>query len=194
MRWRPGASPFSGPYRPYLEHPAPQPAGRPAGADAGVSGPGARRHPPTGGLLLAPPAPWHRPTGTPVSEPLACSSSGRYSPLAERARVPPRPRPGAGIRGLRPEDPRRTPAPRGQRGGARRRPGDGLRARDLRRGALGGDGDRAQERPAPALAAGRGTPMSVATLVLSLADCKHLLGLRYAEWATRAPSLEADIA
>lgn len=36
--------------------------------------------------------------------------------------------------------------------------------------------------------------MSLATLVLSLADNKQLLGLRYAEWATRAPSLEADIA
>lgn len=36
--------------------------------------------------------------------------------------------------------------------------------------------------------------MSIATLVLSLADNKQLLGLRYAEWATRAPSLEADIA
>ena len=32
------------------------------------------------------------------------------------------------------------------------------------------------------------------TLVLSIADNKQLLGLRYAEWATRAPSLEADIA
>ncbi|HLZ95213.1 MAG TPA: Phenylacetic acid catabolic protein [Candidatus Dormibacteraeota bacterium] len=31
-------------------------------------------------------------------------------------------------------------------------------------------------------------------LVLSIADNKQLLGLRYAEWATRAPSLEADIA
>jgi 1,2-phenylacetyl-CoA epoxidase catalytic subunit len=31
-------------------------------------------------------------------------------------------------------------------------------------------------------------------LVLSLADNKQLLGLRYAEWATRAPTLEADIA
>src|ERR671936_1156054 len=31
-------------------------------------------------------------------------------------------------------------------------------------------------------------------LVLSLADNKQMLGLRYAEWATRAPSLEADIA
>ena len=36
--------------------------------------------------------------------------------------------------------------------------------------------------------------MSLARLVLSLADNKQLLGLRYAEWATRAPSLEADIA
>jgi 1,2-phenylacetyl-CoA epoxidase catalytic subunit len=36
--------------------------------------------------------------------------------------------------------------------------------------------------------------MSLAGLVLSLADNKQMLGLRYAEWATRAPSLEADIA
>lgn len=36
--------------------------------------------------------------------------------------------------------------------------------------------------------------MSLSDLVLSLADNKQLLGLRYAEWATRAPSLEADIA
>ena len=36
--------------------------------------------------------------------------------------------------------------------------------------------------------------MSLGTLVLSLADNKQMLGLRYAEWATRAPSLEADIA
>ena len=36
--------------------------------------------------------------------------------------------------------------------------------------------------------------MPLADLVLSLADNKQLLGLRYAEWATRAPSLEADIA
>jgi 1,2-phenylacetyl-CoA epoxidase catalytic subunit len=36
--------------------------------------------------------------------------------------------------------------------------------------------------------------VSLATLVLSLADNKQLLGLRYAEWATRAPSLESDIA
>ena len=36
--------------------------------------------------------------------------------------------------------------------------------------------------------------MTLPGLVLSLADNKQLLGLRYAEWATRAPSLEADIA
>ncbi|HEY8643656.1 MAG TPA: Phenylacetic acid catabolic protein [Candidatus Dormibacteraeota bacterium] len=36
--------------------------------------------------------------------------------------------------------------------------------------------------------------MSLGELILSLADNKQLLGLRYAEWATRAPSLEADIA
>jgi ring-1,2-phenylacetyl-CoA epoxidase subunit PaaC len=35
---------------------------------------------------------------------------------------------------------------------------------------------------------------AISQLVLSLADNKQLLGLRYAEWATRAPSLEADIA
>jgi 1,2-phenylacetyl-CoA epoxidase catalytic subunit len=34
----------------------------------------------------------------------------------------------------------------------------------------------------------------LSTLVLSIADNKQMLGLRYAEWATRAPSLEADIA
>ncbi len=36
--------------------------------------------------------------------------------------------------------------------------------------------------------------MSLSDLVLSTADAKQLLGLRYAEWAVRAPSLEADIA
>ena len=36
--------------------------------------------------------------------------------------------------------------------------------------------------------------MSLSDLVLCLADNKQMLGLRYAEWATRAPSLEADIA
>jgi ring-1,2-phenylacetyl-CoA epoxidase subunit PaaC len=36
--------------------------------------------------------------------------------------------------------------------------------------------------------------MSLATLVLSLADNKQLLGMRYAEWCIAAPSLEADIA
>ena len=37
-------------------------------------------------------------------------------------------------------------------------------------------------------------PAGLSGLVLALADNKQLLGLRYAEWATRAPSLEADIA
>jgi ring-1,2-phenylacetyl-CoA epoxidase subunit PaaC len=36
--------------------------------------------------------------------------------------------------------------------------------------------------------------LSLSDLVLSMADNKQMLGLRYAEWATRAPSLEADIA
>lgn len=36
--------------------------------------------------------------------------------------------------------------------------------------------------------------MSLALLVQSLADNKQLLGLRYAEWCTAAPTLEADIA
>ena len=36
--------------------------------------------------------------------------------------------------------------------------------------------------------------MSLSDLVLGVADNKQMLGLRYAEWATRAPSLEADIA
>jgi ring-1,2-phenylacetyl-CoA epoxidase subunit PaaC len=36
--------------------------------------------------------------------------------------------------------------------------------------------------------------VSLSRLVLSLADNKQLLGLRYGEWAVRAPSLEADIA
>jgi ring-1,2-phenylacetyl-CoA epoxidase subunit PaaC len=36
--------------------------------------------------------------------------------------------------------------------------------------------------------------MSLSDLILSVADNKQMLGLRYAEWATRAPSLEADIA
>jgi 1,2-phenylacetyl-CoA epoxidase catalytic subunit len=36
--------------------------------------------------------------------------------------------------------------------------------------------------------------MALSDLVLSIADNKQMLGLRYAEWATRAPSLEADIA
>jgi phenylacetate-CoA oxygenase PaaI subunit len=36
--------------------------------------------------------------------------------------------------------------------------------------------------------------LSLSDLVLSIADNKQMLGMRYAEWATRAPSLEADIA
>jgi ring-1,2-phenylacetyl-CoA epoxidase subunit PaaC len=36
--------------------------------------------------------------------------------------------------------------------------------------------------------------LSLSDIVLSIADNKQMLGLRYAEWATRAPSLEADIA
>src|SRR5207302_8988057 len=36
--------------------------------------------------------------------------------------------------------------------------------------------------------------MSLSELVLSIAANRQMLGLRYAEWATRAPSLEADIA
>ena len=36
--------------------------------------------------------------------------------------------------------------------------------------------------------------MSLSDIVLGIADNKQMLGLRYAEWATRAPSLEADIA
>jgi len=36
--------------------------------------------------------------------------------------------------------------------------------------------------------------VNLSDLVLSIADNKQMLGLRYAEWATRAPSLEADIA
>src|SRR5256884_1449753 len=35
---------------------------------------------------------------------------------------------------------------------------------------------------------------AISGLVLSIADNKQMLGLRYAEWAARAPSLEADIA
>src|SRR6202011_5164169 len=78
--------------RPNAEHPTPQAVGHPAGADAGVWGPGAPRHPSTDGLLVAPPHPWHRPPGTPVSEPSACSTSDRYSPLVapeDKRRVDP---------------------------------------------------------------------------------------------------------
>lgn len=34
----------------------------------------------------------------------------------------------------------------------------------------------------------------IADLVLALADCKQMLGLRYAEWCSATPTLEADIA
>jgi len=44
------------------------------------------------------------------------------------------------------------------------------------------------------LGTGRGPGIALSHLVLSLADNKQLLGLRYAEWCTAAPSLEADIA
>jgi 1,2-phenylacetyl-CoA epoxidase catalytic subunit len=37
-------------------------------------------------------------------------------------------------------------------------------------------------------------PTGVSDLVLSLADCKQLLGLRYAEWCSATPTLEANIA
>jgi 1,2-phenylacetyl-CoA epoxidase catalytic subunit len=35
---------------------------------------------------------------------------------------------------------------------------------------------------------------NVSDIVLSLADCKQLLGFRYAEWCSATPTLEADIA
>src|SRR5579859_5949150 len=109
--------------------------------------------------------------------------------------VPPRARLREGIRGLRPQTARRAAAADRAGGGAGRRPGGRLRAGDVRRGALDRDGDRPEGGIHDALVAGRGDRgMSLATLVLSLADNKQLLGLRYAEWATRAPSLEADIA
>src|SRR6202011_789286 len=44
-------------------------------------GPARPRPPPPTGALLSPPHPWHRPPGTLVSEPAACSTSDRYSPL-----------------------------------------------------------------------------------------------------------------
>jgi 1,2-phenylacetyl-CoA epoxidase catalytic subunit len=40
----------------------------------------------------------------------------------------------------------------------------------------------------------RSTSAGISDLVLSLADCKQLLGLRYAEWCSATPTLEADIA
>lgn len=44
------------------------------------------------------------------------------------------------------------------------------------------------------MGAGRPRGLSLYSLVKSLADNKQLLGMRYAEWCTAAPSLEADIA
>lgn len=38
------------------------------------------------------------------------------------------------------------------------------------------------------------TQSGIADLVLALADCKQMLGLRYAEWCSATPTLEADIA
>ena len=35
---------------------------------------------------------------------------------------------------------------------------------------------------------------SLANWLMAMSDTKHLLGLRYAEWCTGAPELEADIA
>src|ERR1700694_889942 len=96
------------------------------------------------------------------------------------------------IRGVCAQDASGAAAPGRQRRRSGRRPRGRLRPRDLRRGALDRDGDRAQGRHHRALAAGGG--MSLSDLVLSIADNKQMLGLRYAEWATRAPSLEADIA
>ena len=44
------------------------------------------------------------------------------------------------------------------------------------------------------MGAGRARGLSLFSLVKSLADNKQVLGMRYAEWCTAAPSLEADIA
>lgn len=44
------------------------------------------------------------------------------------------------------------------------------------------------------MGAGRARDLSLYSLVKSLADNKQVLGMRYAEWCTAAPSLEADIA
>ena len=44
------------------------------------------------------------------------------------------------------------------------------------------------------MGAGGSRGLSLYSLVKSLADNKQLLGMRYAEWCTAAPSLEADIA
>src|SRR5450759_5416323 len=143
----------SGPHQPNLEHQTYQTAGRPAGADAGVAGPGDRRQASIDAILLSPPAPWYRPPGTPVFEPAACSSSGRYSPLAGGSGTPHahRMHHRAGelvARGAARDDPgrhgRRAPEllarrPRNAPPGRRRRAGSG-------RGS--GPADRAAGRPA----------------------------------------------
>src|SRR6266540_5020729 len=71
----------SGPYRPNEDHPPPQTAGSPAGSDACVAGPGAPPHPSSDGVVVAPPAPSHRPPRTPAFGPSTWSPSDRYSPL-----------------------------------------------------------------------------------------------------------------
>src|SRR6266498_1995095 len=78
----------SGPYRPNEDHPPPQTAGSPAGSDACVAGPGAPPHPSSDGVVVAPPAPSHRPPGTPAFGPSAWSPSDRYSPLVSTGPAP----------------------------------------------------------------------------------------------------------
>src|SRR5712692_8810370 len=55
-------------------------AGSPAGSDACAAGPGAPPHPASAGIVVAPPAPSHRPPGTPACGPSAWSPSDRYGP------------------------------------------------------------------------------------------------------------------
>src|SRR5205823_2825615 len=93
------------------------------------------------------------------------------------------------VRGVRAQDPPGGAAPGRQRRGPGRRPRGRVCARHLRRGALDRDGDRAQGPRDRALGARRAVS-EISNLVLSLADNKQLLGLRYADWATRAPSIE----
>src|SRR5712692_5752305 len=70
-----------GPEPPYEDHPPPQTPGSPAGSDACVAGPGAPPHPALAGIVVAPPAPSHRPSGTPACGPAAWSPSGSSGPL-----------------------------------------------------------------------------------------------------------------